>query len=98
MGSYQAAIAFLITKQEGMLMILLKEFDLLTNIFESGQHFNHIHIICFSNCFCHVGRYDRGYQCTVFWQMSQFLTDTQFIFCNEQTGHISGKWHITARL
>ena len=94
MGSYQTTVALLVSKEEGMRMILLKELDLLPNVFESGQDFNHINAVLFSDCFCHIGRYDGSHQCTIFWQTPRLFSGAQLILSDQKTRHISGKWHI----
>ena len=96
MGTFQAAIAFFISEEEFMVMILLKEFDLLSDIFESCQSFDQLYIIFFCNGSCHFSGNDSCYNCTVFRKHAKFFSLGKKVFQDQHSGHISCETFILA--
>ena len=72
-----------------MVMILLKEFDLLSDIFESCQSFDQLYIIFFCNGSCHFSGNDSCYNCTVFRKHAKFFSLGKKVFQDQHSGHIS---------
>ena len=81
-----------------MCTALLKKFDLLADVFESGQNLDQCHVISFCDCFCHIGRNNRLNECRVLRHGSVLGALTQNILCDQHTGHVSGEAYVFAGL
>ena len=49
-GSFQAAVALLVTEEELMAVILLEELDLLADVFETGQSLDQGYVVSLCDC------------------------------------------------
>ena len=81
-----------------MVMILLKKFDLLSDIFESCQSFDQLYIIFFRHGSCHFSGNDSCYNSTILRKHTQFFSLGKEIFQNQHSGHISCEAFILAGL
>ena len=98
MRSDQTAIALLKPEQVLALSALLKAKDLLSDILESGQHFDQPCTIVFRNRIRHIRRHDRFDKVPVVRQPLQSLCLANFIICQQTAGHISGQCMIFSGL
>ena len=81
-----------------MCTALLKKFDLLADVFESGQNFNQCHVVGFCDCFCHICGNDRLNESRVLRHGSVLGALAQDVLCDQHTGHISGEAYVLAGL
>ena len=91
MGSHQAAIAFLIAEHISVLLVLLKEFNLFSDIFKAGKGLHKSQAIIFCNFFRHFSGYYGSHYRSVLWQSSQSFSLGKNVFQNQGPGHISCK-------
>ena len=70
MCSYKAPVALFISEDKFMVMVLLKELDLLADVFESGERLDQIHIIFLRQSPGHLAGHDSCDYGTVFRQSS----------------------------
>ena len=79
-------------------MILLEEFNLLSDVFESCQSFDQFYIVFFCNSSCHFSGNDSCYNSAVFRKHTKFLSLGKKIFQNQHSGHISCEAFVLAGL
>ena len=80
-------------------MILLKEFDLLSDIFESCQSFDQrLHYILLRWLLGHFSGNDSCDNCTVLRKHAKFFSLGKKVLQDQHTGHISGEALVLAGL
>ena len=98
MGTCKTTITLFQTKYIVIGACLLKEFNLLTDVFETGQYFDEFHIVVIRNRFCHIGCNNGRNKSRIFRHGTGCRSLTQNVFCNQHAGHIACKRNIFAGL
>ena len=98
MSTCQTAVALFQTEYIIVVAGLLEELDLLTDELEAGQYFDQLYTISFGDGLGHIGGNDGGYQCGILGHSAGSSLLSQDIFCDQHTGHVTGKCHILAGL
>ncbi len=93
MGADETAVAFLQAKQVSTLACGLKFQNLLTDVFEAGEHLDELDAVSLRNGICHVGRHDTLHQGSVRWKLAacHLFSLADLIICQQTAGHISGE-------
>ena len=97
-GSGQAAVAFLQAEHIVVAAGLLEQLDLLSDIFEAGQHLDQLHVVIRGDRIRHVGGHDGLYHSRILRHGSRRRSLSQNIFRDQHAGHVSGEGNVLAGL